>query len=87
LLLPAEFDCSSKYSSSRVYEPASPEIMTLRRDVYTDEVAAPLQHVFSQAIVTKERVYCAGAIGLVKSTGKLAEGGIEAETVCHTFKT
>lgn len=59
--------------------------MTTRQDVHTDEVAAPLQHVFSQAIVTKDKIYCAGAIGLVKSTGKLAEGGIEAETVrCNT---
>jgi enamine deaminase RidA (YjgF/YER057c/UK114 family) len=86
-LLPIELNCSLKYFPSRVYEPASPEIMTLRRDVYTDEVAAPLQHVFSQAIVTKERIYCAGAIGLVKSTEKLVEGGIEAETVHHTSKT
>lgn len=55
---------------------------TTRQDVYTDKAAAPLQHVFSQAIVTGKKIYCSGSIGLDKETGKLVEGGIQAETVC-----
>lgn len=55
--------------------------MTIRQDVFVEGVPAPLQHVFSQAIVTKKKVYCSGAIGLDSKTGKLAEGGVKAETV------
>ncbi len=35
---------------------------------------------YSQAIDDGEAVYCAGQIGLDPATGRLVEGGIEAET-------
>jgi len=53
---------------------------TIRKDVRVEDVATPLQHVFSQAIVTKKKVYCSGSIGLDKDTGKLVDGGIQAQT-------
>jgi enamine deaminase RidA (YjgF/YER057c/UK114 family) len=59
----------------------APTIM--RQDVYTDKAAAPLQHVFSQAILTGKKIYCSGSIGLSKQTGQLVEGGIQAETVIY----
>lgn len=55
---------------------------TMRQDVYTDKAAAPLQHVFSQGILTGKKIYCSGSIGLNEATGQLVEGGIRAETVC-----
>lgn len=54
---------------------------TIRKDVFTEDAAAPLQHVFSQAIITKKKVYCSGSIGLDKSTRTLVEGGVKPETV------
>jgi enamine deaminase RidA (YjgF/YER057c/UK114 family) len=56
---------------------------TMRQDVYTDKAAAPLQHVFSQAILAGKKIYCSGSIGLSKETGQLVEGGIQAETVIY----
>jgi enamine deaminase RidA (YjgF/YER057c/UK114 family) len=58
--------------------------MTTRNAVSTDKAPAPLE-VFSQAIISGGMVYCSGGIGLDPHSWKLAEGGIQAETVTDLY--
>ena len=58
-----------------------------RRVVHTDKV--PLARVpLSQAIKAGEWVFASGQLGMDPRTGRLAEGGIKAETrqVCENLK-
>jgi 2-iminobutanoate/2-iminopropanoate deaminase len=62
------------------------EIME-RRVVHTDNVP-PAKVPLSQAIKVGDWVFASGQLGMEPKTGRLAEGGIEAETrqVCENLK-
>ncbi len=51
-----------------------------KREVIVSEKAPPALGPYSAAIRTENHVFLAGQVGLDPSTGKLVEGGIEAET-------
>lgn len=51
----------------------------MRQHVETAGAPGPVGP-YSQAIATGELVFCAGQVGLDPATGKLVEGGIEAQT-------
>ena len=61
--------------------------MTERRVVHTDKVP-PARVPLSQAIKVREWVFVSGQLGMDPNTGRLVEGGIEAETrqVCENLK-
>lgn len=50
----------------------------MRRTVFSEKAPMPVGP-YSQAIVCKNMAYCSGQLGLVPSTGKLAEGGAAIE--------
>ena len=58
-----------------------------RRVVHTDKVP-PARVPLSQAIKVGEWVFASGQLGMDPKTGRLADGGIEAETrqVCENLK-
>jgi 2-iminobutanoate/2-iminopropanoate deaminase len=58
-----------------------------RRVVHTDKVP-PARVPLSQAIQVGDWVFASGQLGMVPRTGRLAEGGIRAETrqVCENLK-
>ena len=58
-----------------------------RRVVHTDKVP-PARVPLSQAIKAGEWVFASGQLGMDPRTGRLAEGGIKAETrqVCENLK-
>ena len=58
-----------------------------RRVVHTDKVP-PARVPLSQAIKAGDWVYASGQLGMDPRTGRLAEGGIKAETrqVCENLK-
>jgi 2-iminobutanoate/2-iminopropanoate deaminase len=58
-----------------------------RRVVHTDKVP-PARVPLSQAIKVGEWVFASGQLGIDPKTGRLAEGGIKAETrqVCENLK-
>jgi 2-iminobutanoate/2-iminopropanoate deaminase len=58
-----------------------------RRVVHTDKVP-PAKVLLSQAIKAGEWVFASGQLGMDPRTGRLAEGGIKAETrqVCENLK-
>jgi 2-iminobutanoate/2-iminopropanoate deaminase len=51
----------------------------VKRAIETPHAPKPVGH-YSQAIETRDLVFCAGQIGLDPDTGKLVEGGVAAET-------
>ena len=58
-----------------------------RRVVHTDQVP-PARVPLSQAIKVGDWVFASGQLGMEPGTGRLAEGGIKAETrqVCENLK-
>jgi len=51
----------------------------MSRIIATDKAPKPVGP-YSQAVISNGLVYCSGQIGIDPKTGRLAEGGIEAET-------
>jgi 2-iminobutanoate/2-iminopropanoate deaminase len=55
------------------------EVLVDRQPVSTDQAPAAIGP-YSQAIRTDGYVFCSGQLGLDPATGKLVEGGVEAQT-------
>jgi 2-iminobutanoate/2-iminopropanoate deaminase len=51
----------------------------MKRIVFSKEAPRPVGP-YSQAVVSDKFIFCSGQIGIDPSTGKLVEGGLEAET-------
>jgi 2-iminobutanoate/2-iminopropanoate deaminase len=51
----------------------------MKRIVFSEDAPRPVGP-YSQAVISDKFVFCSGQIGLDPSTGKLVEGGLEAET-------
>jgi 2-iminobutanoate/2-iminopropanoate deaminase len=51
----------------------------MKRIILTKDAPKPVGP-YSQAVISDKFVFCSGQIGIDPSTGKLVEGGLEAET-------
>ena len=53
----------------------------MRKVIFTPEAPAPLHNLYSQGIKAEgPLLYTAGQVGMAPDTGKLVEGGVQAQT-------